>query len=282
MISLRLAPLGALMLFSAAAPSCMLLEPNVWVEETDRIVIDAEQLGGLALTTHNGTVNVRGEEGRDDIEITIHKSAGGQDELDAQRALEAIELLTETQGSFQDVRWRWNPSRQSGWGAKVAYEVVMPAHLALRAKTHNGGIEIGDIQGETELETHNGRLSVRGDRLAFLRGETHNGRIEVAAPLERLELVTHNGRVEVDLLGSDRVGGTIRSHNGRITLRADEDISARFHCRTHNGGFTVKLPGSVEKDGKHSLVAVSGGGGETLDIETHNGSVSLLSNRRVD
>ncbi len=281
MISSRMSRSGACLLLLLAPSGCMFFGPQVWVDETDELVIEAGELRGLALTTHNGEVTVRGEEGRSDIVVRVHKSGGGQDELDAQSALRAIELLTQTVDGVQDVRWRWNPSRDDGWGAKVAYEVVMPTRMTLRAKTHNGTVTVHGIDGETVLESHNGNLSVESGGMTTLTAETHNGRIGASAPLESVRFETHNGHVEIDVRESERLSGSIQSHNGRLVLRASPDISARFDCQTHNGGIDFELPGQPER-GKRTLKATVGSGGAPVQMVTHNGRIQILSGRRFE
>lgn len=272
---------GGLGILLLLAPSgCMFLGPEVWVEETDQLVIASSDLNGLELSTHNGAIEVRGEDGREDILVKVHKKAGGQDQADAEAALRAIELLTETRGDVQDIRWRWNPSREMGWGARVAYEVVMPTRLRLVAKTHNGAIHVSAIDGSAELESHNGRLTVESERMRSLQAETHNGRVTARAPLETLSVETHNGRVEIDLLDSPRVGGSIQSHNGRLIVRAQPSITGRFQCHTHNGGIDFQLPAESVQRGKRSLSASTGGGGDTLKLVTHNGRIQILENER--
>lgn len=143
--------------------------------------------------------------------------------------------------------------------AKVEYELLAPAGLAvrletvngavrvdgrraeLRAETVNGSLDLREIHGPVHAETVNGRISLSGDGAEDTHLETVNGSIEASLPAAssfRYRLSSINGSMEV---------GERRSHAHAIGIKSFEgEINggrSLVKAGTVNGGIHILLTG---------------------------------------
>lgn len=273
--------LAACLALAATSAGCDLGIPKVYVEETQIIELSAMDIETLSALTHNGHVKVEAAaDGGETIIAEVTIRAGGRTEEEAEQALRSIEILTPVTGddeNVQEIRTR-QTERRPFRSVTVSYDITMPATLALRAKTHNGKIEVREIQGACELESHNGRIEVDGAS-GSLSAKTHNGGIDVATEAAEVNLSTHNGGIEARLFTSGQLSGKIDSHNGSIRLSFQQGVSADVDCRTRNGHVSINdtaLTDVWQKRGrKKHIKGRLGEGGSELKVETSNGSISL-------
>lgn len=231
-------------------------EPDVWVEHTQTIEIDADRVETASYRTHNGKVVVTGAEGDSDpIVLQVTRRAGGDDEQDAREALRNLRLVHEVDDGDLVVRTEWD-DREDNWQAVIHYEVVQPARIATRARVHNGAVKLTDMAAPVRVETHNGSAKVSG-------------------AIPRIELETHNGVLEASVHDVDQVEGSITAHNGTVRVVLDESVSTRLHADTHNGSIRNSLPLAEEYRGDDHLAGRLGDGRGKLRIRTHNGTIRI-------
>lgn len=271
---------GAVPLFVIGMAGCDLVPPRVWVDSERIVELSATDVDKLAIYTLNGQVNVQpnppGEEG---IVVVARIKAGGRDQVDAQAALEAVEIETPRSGEdggVQEVRSVWRTGRASHWQAKVSFDVTIPPTMNLLAESHNGDVHIEGVEARCEAASHNGSIEIR-DAGSELLATTHNGSIAARTPAREVHLETHNGAVRAVLL-SDRPQGSAVSHNGKIRVRVPPGASFSFDCAVHHGGIDLDtLPTTHVERSKRSASGRVGDnpGDRRIHLETHNGQVSL-------
>jgi len=144
--------------------------------------------------------------------------------------------------------------------------IALPAQLPLIATGTNGAMMASGLTGELRLATTNGRIETDGTKGA-IELRTTNGAIRVrGAASAKVTATTTNGSVELTFLEPpDDV--VARSTNGSVTVRVPVDGVGYFvKAQTTNGTTnTDSVPGD-------------GGFDRTIDVETTNGSVSVLPN----
>jgi hypothetical protein len=262
-------------LLNLAPAGCVLDQPKVWVEQSEEFAVPAGSLEGLILVTHNGKISVAGEEGRDDIVVTVHRKAGGKDEASASACLEAITVQSAAEGDTEHkISWTWATPKHRDWGAEVSYRVQMPARFAVNATTHNGAITARGIEGACAAKTHNGAVDVSAGA-APLTIRTHNGKITASSAASRVDLETHNGGVELDAAEAKALGGRVVTHNGAIRLIVGPDTDTELICKTRIGGISCDAPWHGVEKTKRSAKGTLGNGGSELVAETHNGGISI-------
>jgi hypothetical protein len=141
--------------------------------------------------------------------------------------------------------------------ADVAYQITLPAALALEVETVNGRVTATNRTGDLVLSTVNGGVRVDG----------HDGPLKVN---------TVNGSVEVSFAGLMRQA-SLETVNGSVTVTCARESSIRCTLQTTNGRIQSQFP-EVTVEGKWGPKEARGainGGRENLTVETVNGDVRL-------
>lgn len=165
-----------------------------------------------------------------------------------------------------------------------------------RLKTSNGSIHVDQVQGTLDAHTSNGSIEV-ADVTGDTTLRTTNGAIRANVRKGAFEATTSNGTITAHLMEADAHPVRLESSNGRIDLTLD--AAREVHARTSNSSITVHLPGSINADlrahtsnasissdfdvsvhggmlSKHSVEGTIGSGGPLIDLETSNGSITIM------
>ena len=250
--------------------------PRVWVETTEEFPIETVGLTELQVRTHNGAITYRGQPAADATGVVlVTKKAGGVSQADAEEAMEAIQVYSESEANgVHRLGWKWSPLRRKGWSATVSFDIQAPGGIRFDAESHNGWMEVTGVTADVRLVTHNGRIKVDSSG-GKLRAETHNGRIEATYEGENVTVLTRNGRILADLRRCGALAGSVTTHNGGIDLVLGESVSAELACETHNGSITADVPIQTKVIKRGSFRGVIGEGGGKLRVKTHNGSIRI-------
>ena len=163
-----------------------------------------------------------------------------------------IETILPKQGRF----FRWSFFGRSS-AADVAYQVTLPAGVAVEAETVNGRIGASKRTGDLVLSTVNGAVKVDGQ----------DGPLKVN---------TVNGSVEVSFANAMRQA-SLETVNGSVTVSCSKDSSIRCALQTTNGRIQSEFPVTIEgKWGPKEAHGSINGGKESLAVETVNGDVRLF------
>jgi DUF4097 and DUF4098 domain-containing protein YvlB len=206
--------------------------------------IDADQ---------NGGVSVHGWD-RNEV-LVLSKIQTYADEADEAKQL-ASRITIEASASGRIRADGPSLGRRQSWA--VSFEIWAPRQTDVRARTHNGGISVEDVDARLDLEAVNGGIvlrSVSGD----VRGETTNG------PLD----------VELD---GDRWRGTgldLRTTNGPVNLGIPQGYSARLETGTVNGGMRIDFPITLQGSIGRRITTQLGSGGAPIRAVTTNGPVTI-------
>ncbi len=278
---------------TSACVSCFIYStPKVWVKTEQEFELPASGLESLNVKTHNGNITLTGSAEAESLSVHAVIKAGGRDQADAERCLNAVRLRTDVNGTEQELGVEWIEERERTWQVSVSFEVTLPSRLAVNGLSHNGNVIASSLDSAAALETHNGNVAATGHRgtlsLETHNGDvtakanapalsltTHNGQVSVEAETGELHCVTHNGSVSGELTGAGPLSGKVSSYNGEIRLALGPDLSATIDCSTHNGRIRVNREMKRTVDKKHLLKGTIGDGEGSLDISTHNGSVTL-------
>jgi DUF4097 and DUF4098 domain-containing protein YvlB len=228
----------------------------------------------LKVKTHNGSIAITGASGTEGITVRAVIKGGGDDDLDADACLGAIGIKTPVEDGTQLITWDWKEARKDSWQACVAFEIAVPSRLAVDAVTHNGDVRMNGMAAAAGLVTHNGSVGVGGHG-GGLDVETHNGSIIAEVGGRMIKLHTHNGAIDAALQASGSVDGKIVTHNGSVNLSVGKEVSAQITAGTDNGRINLDADLETTMHKKTFLVARIGTGEGRLEIETHNGSVTI-------
>ena len=229
----------------------------------------------FATKTHNGSVTVTGA---DTAECKVHARivARAVTEEEAQELAEQTTVTLDRSGGRLTAKIT-RPERLVNKSVSVDLTVTLPRQTSLELVTHNGGVNVKNIEGTVVGTTHNGRVSthqVKGDA----KLQTQNGSVRCTEFVGNANMSTHNGGVDVDYAQSAPPVCDIRlgTHNGGIELRTPPNYSAKIEASTHNGSIHTDLPVQVVgKVSKKNLRGTIGAGEGNLHLTTHNGSIRI-------
>jgi hypothetical protein len=208
----------------------------------------------------NGPVQI--ETGGDQLQVVAVKKVKFGSSADL---LRETEIRVTKSGSIIDVEtilpkhggfFSWSLFGRSG-SADVAYQITLPAAVAIEAETVNGRLSAANRTGDLVLSTVNGAVRV----------DAHDGPLRVN---------TVNGSVEVSFAGPMRQT-SLDTVNGSVTVTCAKESSIRCTLQTTNGRIQSQFP-EVTVEGKWGPKEARGainGGRESLAVETVNGDVRL-------
>ena len=249
--------LAAALLAVAAAPGARADDAK---EERFEKTYELAGVRKVRLQNVNGAVNI--ESGGENLKVVAVKSVRRASDADVLRETEIrvtktgsaieIETILPKQGKF----FRWSFFGRSS-SAEVAYQVTLPAGVAVEAETVNGRIGASKRTGDLVLSTVNGAVKVDGQ----------DGPLKVN---------TVNGSVEVSFASAMRQA-SLETVNGSVTVTCAKDSSIRCALQTTNGRIQSEFPVTIEgKWGPKEAHGSINGGRESLAVETVNGDVRLF------
>jgi len=239
--------------------SCLLLSACSLARfqaHADRNLTESAQgLTGIECSSHNGDISVVGVRGQQQVAIAARLSARGDSEIDAIANVARLEVavvrsngVLRIEGKVpEDFGWRFSPS--------FAFVLEVPAELAATLTSHNGDLAVRGLDGR-------------------LVATTHNGRITADTGADALQVRTHNGDVQLDLAGGGSVAGAVTTHNGSIEVDLGQR-AAVVEASTHNGGLSAVRAFAQLEQRDNWLCGRTGQGGGRLQLDTHNGSVTI-------
>jgi len=247
---------------------------------------------GAVFRVHNsnGMTRITGED-REDIEVTVHKTARAESAEAAEALLGDIRLVVQDTGDRLDLEVeiprRWNrrgtanlciklPRRMEVWVAAANGRVDVEGIRGLvHARSTNGSAKVSDVIGDVEVATTNAKVScscIRGKLLA----RSSNGKIEIAGHRGSVDASTSNGLIRATLEDLGQDGVLLCTSNGRIVLDLPEDVDADVDMRVDNG--IIRNDRKLCQKGRETGGRVAGRlgqGGKQIKLRTSNGSISL-------
>lgn len=163
----------------------------------------------------------------------------------------------------------------------------------------NGAIETENLSGDITFETVNGGIKDRNSKGSDIRYESVNGDIYVKSTISEIKVETVNGSIELELgdvqaLDMTTVNGQVEaklnlmesgyvegtSVSGRMELKLQKDVSARFDVQAHAGGRLVNRITNdeprKEKYGPRRWLEFSTGSGKgRVELSTVGGRIVL-------
>ena len=190
----------------------------------------------------------------------------------------------------------------SHWGinwsvrhSSIRVEVHMPKDADLNAYTGDGSVEADSINGNVEVATGDGHITVQGmhGTIKLRTGDgsiegrgldgsvnatTGDGHVNLEGRFDALSIKTGDGSVNAKAFGGSKVNSpwTIHTGDGSVDLELPGDLSANLEAHTHDGRISLGIPVTVE--GTFSTSKISGkmnGGGQTISVTTGDGSIHL-------
>ena len=242
-------------------------------EQREKQTIPAGDYAHLELRNGNGNVAVEGVKG-EEIVLVATKKVKAKSEEEGQKRLNQIQIvLSEEKPNLRIVTDVSELHPKGNWS--VNYEVQLPMHMSLFARTSNGNIDVADLQEQAQVETSNGNVAAH--RIGgTITARTTNGNVKLHDVEGAIEAKTSNGNVYGELRTFDKGKRTVlHSSNGNVQLAMPEDASAKMVADTKNGNVHCDLPISVSLQRRNHLEGTLGSGEGEIELRTTNGNVRI-------
>jgi len=214
--------------------------------------------GRVDVSNVNGRVEVEPADG-DQVEVRAEKIGKGATDEAAKQALGRIEIVEHATPGEVRIETKVAGSHGLNFGGtEVRYFLKVPAGTQVRAGTTNGTIKLDRLKGDVTAETTNG--SINGTGLS--------GRVKAG---------TTNGSINLELDALGQGGVSLETTNGGVKLTIPKDAAANISARLANGSIRTENL-DVQSSGESSRRRLDGtlnGGGERIDVETTNGSITI-------
>jgi len=209
-----------------------------------------------------------------------------------------LRVSTEQSGDSVEVTAKTSGGGFWNWGVRhtsLRVEVHMPKDADLYVHTGDGSVEADSINGNVDLSTGDGSITVQGVRgtMRFHTGDGHveargldgqvdassgDGHISVEGRFDSLKIKTGDGSVTARANAGSKMASSwsIYTGDGSVEMEIPGDLQANIDASTHDGHISVGLPVMVE--GTFSSSKFQGklnGGGQALTIRTGDGSIRL-------
>jgi len=202
----------------------------------------------LSVTTVNGGISITSWDGDNIFLNATKKSRNGEDDLDK------AEIVVTEDGNQINIEVQHDQpinSRAVDLDIKIPYNVSVETVIST-----NGGIVVENVEG-------------------YVKATTTNGGIVIKNTTGIDNLISTNGGINAEILDIQK-DVNIQSTNGGINLNIRTTLNSSIQISTTNGGITVGGDFiSVSESSYKSFKGTIGGGGNTINILTTNGGITI-------
>ncbi len=241
----------------------------------DRITVpfrDGSARKTLKVSLQNGSVTVRGYEGKDaTIESSGRMSSRSRRPSNVPEGMHRIDIG----GTGLEVTEENNVINVVGTTGHVTIQVPVQTSLVLRS-VNGGAITVENISGSIDANHTNGAITITNVSGSVLANTT-NGKVTVSlnqvAPDKAMSFTSFNGTVDVTLPASAKANVMMKTNNGEIWSDFDIKLSAPGKppvvedSRSKNGRYRVHAD--------RAMYGSINGGGPEMQFVTFNGNILI-------
>lgn len=240
------------------------------------------ETGVLSVDLHNGTIQVKGYNGKE-VEVQFIEKGkskqkdkdwnwnwdGDKDHKTSKKGLKKISnnyIDLEIEEDNNTVYVKGSHNRRSDLLIKV------PQKFALKLKAHhNGDIYVENVIGELEITSHHGEIIMEKVGGAVV-ADTHHGEIRASLvsviPNVPMAFSTYHGDVDIAFPASIKCDTKVKTAKGDIYTDFDLDLKTVTENKTtSNGRKQIKIGGW--------MYGKIGAGGPEILFNTHHGDVVI-------
>ena len=162
----------------------------------------------------------------------------------------------------------------------IRVELNVPRDSDLSLHSGDGNIRTESVNGKLRLETGDGDIEAR-DIEGTLDANTGDGNIRTNGAFTALDLHSGDGNIDAEASSASKMmqAWTLKTGDGNIVLRLPVNLSAELDAHTGDGQVNVDFPVTINGSMREStLKGQMNGGGQTLELRTGDGNISLRKN----
>lgn len=150
-------------------PILALSFPQSEVSKTETKTFEVKPEGLVVVSSNDGSITVNSWD-RDEVEVTMKKTAWGRSRRDAERNLDDIEIDISQRGNnlyIREISDKHFNVRfglldlfrgRVEFGTRVSFDINLPRNMNLDLTSDDGDIRVTDVQGEMSLNTDDGDI----------------------------------------------------------------------------------------------------------------------------
>ncbi len=210
----------------------------------------------VRLDAMNGPITVTGDPDATSITIAGERRVRSESVADASAHLDDLQVRVVDRANETLVE-TVQPTSTGGRGYEVAYQLVVPGHLALDLHSVNGAIEVRFVNGDIVVQHVNGDISLVGTM----------GPVVVAVV---------NGRIDAAFAPAGDPSVDLSTVNGSIDVTVPTTASCLLVAEVVNGNITVSnLTLTDVTQTRTTLRGTLGDGAGTMWLQTVNGNIRI-------
>jgi hypothetical protein len=192
-------------------------------QEERSLELAAQDMHGIEIESHAGSLVVTGRSGTDKILVTAVMDVPGHSDEQAKKLIENDLVLTLERngdkailkGFFEEGNWDWGDSPH------VRLEVNIPRNFTLKVDDSSGSITISDVSGDIDIDDSSGSIDLN-DVGGVLTIVDSSGSISVRGAGGDISIEDGSGSIKVrDVAGSV----TIDDGSGSISVKnVEQDL----------------------------------------------------------
>lgn len=243
------------------------------IEEEFHKVYSTEGIHQIELENVNGSVQVVSTDSKKII-VQAVKKVNGPTKSGCDEVMNDLKITVTNQNGTCFVKTHY--PKKLMYGTSVNYKVSIPSNFHAKLETTNGEISVKEIFGEISASSTNGNIRCYQTQ-SKLFAETTNGNISIEGGSPHLKAETTNGSIDLDIVPQKNALIFAETTNGAIELKIPPNTSARIKAETTNGKVSIEPWEANYNKKKNEANAVLGMGEGTIQLETVNGSIRVLS-----
>jgi hypothetical protein len=196
---------------------------------------------------------------------------------------DTLELVLEQAGP------KWNLFTIFDWTQKKPHlELQIPQSLLARIETSNGGVQIMDMNGDTDIKSSNGAIAVTNVK-GNVTANNSNGSAAFTDITGSVDMDTSNGALTLI-----HISGHVNANSSIGSIKGVSSIGGDWDCVTSNGTITLTIPektdatikadttnGSIgghaawQKGEKTHRSGTIGSGAHQITLKSYNGGIDV-------
>jgi len=213
-------------------------------EENRDLELDATSIETLSIRSGAGSMDVRGVDGLDKIEVKARIVVPRKDDAGAQQYLQKYMKLSLQQDDNAATLEAQFESRLFGTGgdAYIVLDISVPKGMAVDIEDSAGSIDVADTAGDVTIDDGSGSINVRN--VASLKIDDGSGSITVSDVSGDVSIVDGSGSITVR-----HVGGSVTLDDGSGSMKVSDVENDLIIVDDGSGGLSISdVRGRVDQE----------------------------------
>ncbi len=175
--------------------------------------------------------------------VTVRPGTGRQVQIVATPNSDQVEIQQTQSPNRVEVKSHYLQKGLSGDPAKVTYEVIAPADVAVSVKCSTGPVVISGMRGDVTAECDNAEMDVRDLNSGHVRLRSVSGPVKLTNVSNgRVDITSVGGPVTITNVSGPRV--EVGTTSGKISYTGNFGNNGDYIFTNHNGDIDVTAPAS--------------------------------------